>query len=294
MSAVTNSAKAREPQRETSADPSMEEILASIRRIIADDQALPLTQRDEPVQMARAASAAPSTAGVERRVPKPVGSPAVPHTAESGGDFEAWLSETARRARSDEPVGKSAEQPTAVGNSAPAAKAPTEQANADTVAGEPTIPKMPAASQTDDESDLQQDDNKNIQAADTSESEEHDTTDTDDWQPSGLSIVEDDARADDDEMVLDAEDDELEMPVSNAMQDTSDLLSGSASSSISTSFQALTQSVMLQNTALIEKEIRGLLRPMLKQWLDDNLPTMVERLVRAEIERVARGGPGNQ
>jgi cell pole-organizing protein PopZ len=33
-----------------------------------------------------------------------------------------------------------------------------------------------------------------------------------------------------------------------------------------------------------------MLRPMLKKWLDDNLPTIVERLVRVEIERVARGG----
>jgi len=28
---------------------------------------------------------------------------------------------------------------------------------------------------------------------------------------------------------------------------------------------------------------------MLTQWLDDNLPTLVERLVREEIERVSRG-----
>jgi uncharacterized protein len=28
---------------------------------------------------------------------------------------------------------------------------------------------------------------------------------------------------------------------------------------------------------------------MLKTWLDDNLPGLVERLVRGEIERVARG-----
>jgi cell pole-organizing protein PopZ len=28
---------------------------------------------------------------------------------------------------------------------------------------------------------------------------------------------------------------------------------------------------------------------MLKTWLDDNLPGLVERLVRAEIERVSRG-----
>jgi len=29
---------------------------------------------------------------------------------------------------------------------------------------------------------------------------------------------------------------------------------------------------------------------MLKQWLDEHLPSMVERLVREEIERVARRG----
>jgi cell pole-organizing protein PopZ len=29
---------------------------------------------------------------------------------------------------------------------------------------------------------------------------------------------------------------------------------------------------------------------MLKQWLDENLPEMVERLVREEIARVARRG----
>jgi cell pole-organizing protein PopZ len=28
---------------------------------------------------------------------------------------------------------------------------------------------------------------------------------------------------------------------------------------------------------------------MLKSWLDENLPGLVERLVRAEIERVSRG-----
>ena len=35
--------------------------------------------------------------------------------------------------------------------------------------------------------------------------------------------------------------------------------------------------------------VKEMLRPMLKDWLDDNLPTLVERLVREEIERVARG-----
>jgi uncharacterized protein len=35
--------------------------------------------------------------------------------------------------------------------------------------------------------------------------------------------------------------------------------------------------------------VRDMLRPMVKTWLDDNLPTLVERLVREEIQRVARG-----
>jgi cell pole-organizing protein PopZ len=47
--------------------------------------------------------------------------------------------------------------------------------------------------------------------------------------------------------------------------------------------------MMVQNGNLIEDSVRELLRPMLKTWLDDNLPGMVERLVRQEIERMARG-----
>jgi cell pole-organizing protein PopZ len=39
----------------------------------------------------------------------------------------------------------------------------------------------------------------------------------------------------------------------------------------------------------VEDMAKDMLRPMLQDWLDDNLPTMVERLVREEIERVARG-----
>lgn len=39
-----------------------------------------------------------------------------------------------------------------------------------------------------------------------------------------------------------------------------------------------------------ESMIRELLRPMLKEWLDENLPSVVERLVEKEIARVSRGG----
>ncbi len=37
----------------------------------------------------------------------------------------------------------------------------------------------------------------------------------------------------------------------------------------------------------LEGMVREMLRPMLAQWLDTNLPDMVERLVKAEITRIA-------
>ena len=37
----------------------------------------------------------------------------------------------------------------------------------------------------------------------------------------------------------------------------------------------------------LEGLVREMLRPMLAQWLDDNLPSMVEELVKAEISRIA-------
>ena len=40
-----------------------------------------------------------------------------------------------------------------------------------------------------------------------------------------------------------------------------------------------------QNSS-VEDLVKELLRPMLKQWLDSNLPNMVEALVRQEIERI--------
>ncbi|UUP19302.1 PopZ family protein [Nitratireductor thuwali] len=40
----------------------------------------------------------------------------------------------------------------------------------------------------------------------------------------------------------------------------------------------------------LDQVAEEMLRPMLQEWLDNNLPTLVERLVREEIERVARGG----
>jgi len=67
------------------------------------------------------------------------------------------------------------------------------------------------------------------------------------------------------------------------------LMSSATSAAVDSAFNALAQTVLVHNARTLEDLVREMLRPMLKVWLDDNLPGMVERLVRAEIERVSRG-----
>jgi uncharacterized protein len=67
------------------------------------------------------------------------------------------------------------------------------------------------------------------------------------------------------------------------------LMSNATSAAVDSAFNALAQTVLVHNARTLEDLVREMLRPMLKVWLDDNLPGLVERLVRAEIERVSRG-----
>ena len=67
------------------------------------------------------------------------------------------------------------------------------------------------------------------------------------------------------------------------------LLSNSASVAVDSAFSSLAHTVLTQNARTLDDLVKDMLRPMLKSWLDDNLPGLVERLVRAEIERVSRG-----
>lgn len=67
------------------------------------------------------------------------------------------------------------------------------------------------------------------------------------------------------------------------------LLSPRTDAQISTSFDDLAKAMIEGNSGQLETVVEDLLRPMLKDWLEANLPQMVERMVREEIERVARG-----
>ncbi|WLD98275.1 cell division protein PopZ [Agrobacterium leguminum] len=67
------------------------------------------------------------------------------------------------------------------------------------------------------------------------------------------------------------------------------LLSAAAGAQIARSFSELAEIFDGVERRSIEDMAAEMLRPMLQDWLEDNLPTLVERLVREEIERVARG-----
>ena len=71
---------------------------------------------------------------------------------------------------------------------------------------------------------------------------------------------------------------------------TSDLLSEASTASVSGAFASLSNTLLTGNARTLEDLVKDMMKPMLKTWLDDNLPSIVERLVKAEIERVARSG----
>ena len=76
-----------------------------------------------------------------------------------------------------------------------------------------------------------------------------------------------------------------------------ELVSATAASAASGAFAKLTEafqqtppeeSVADGSGRTVEQFIEDMVRPLLKQWLDDNLPPIVERLVQKEIQKIAR------
>jgi cell pole-organizing protein PopZ len=74
------------------------------------------------------------------------------------------------------------------------------------------------------------------------------------------------------------------------IRDDERLVSVETNQAVAASFDTLSATMAIRGVEIAEGMVRELLKPMLKSWLDENLPSLVERLVRAEIQRVARGG----
>lgn len=66
------------------------------------------------------------------------------------------------------------------------------------------------------------------------------------------------------------------------------LTSMDAAQAVSSAFGNLNHLVMSQNARTLDDIVTEMMRPMLREWLDDNLPPLVERLVKEEIQRISR------
>ncbi|MDF1768765.1 DUF2497 domain-containing protein [Maricaulis sp.] len=105
---------------------------------------------------------------------------------------------------------------------------------------------------------------------------------------------------DDDLMIVDREEEVEPEPVAEAepeidfdalADETADgIMSEPAAAAAMGSFHTLADTIRISDEEgrTLEGVVRALLRPMLKDWLDANLPSIVDEKVQAEIDRVAR------
>jgi cell pole-organizing protein PopZ len=70
------------------------------------------------------------------------------------------------------------------------------------------------------------------------------------------------------------------------------LVGETAASAAASAFGSLSSALLMpKDGRTLEDVVRELLRPLLKEWLDQNLPRIVETKVEEEVQRIARGRP---
>jgi hypothetical protein len=243
-------------------EPSMEEILASIRRIIADDEAKP------PVPEKPAAAAKPGKPAAAPPAPKPAPAKDIaPAPAPQAAPAKAAAS--AKPAPAPAPV--SPPPAAAVSNSQDDIDALLngldEATGPDEIRPPPPEPEvfdltdeMAVAPPEPPQASFQK-----VELQDDVEFTETAATRALHRQPA------------------------FEPPALESGSPVQQILSRTTVSAVESAFNSLAHTVLSNNARTLEDLVKEMLRPMLKSWLDDNLPGLVERIVKAEIERVSRG-----
>jgi hypothetical protein len=241
-------------------EPSMEEILASIRRIIADDEAKPPVAEKAAAPAAAAKPEKPATAAA---VGKPTAMNGIPPSAIPAAQAAAVKSAVAPASPPGRP--------------APVAAAPNSQDDIDALLSgldeatseneiRPPQPE-PEVFELTDEMALP-DPPPAFQKIEPQE----------DLEFAEMSAAKPQPRRP-----------AYEPPPFENAAPPPQILSRSTVSAVESAFNSLANTVLSNNARTLEDLVKEMLRPMLKSWLDDNLPGLVERIVKAEIERVSRG-----
>jgi cell pole-organizing protein PopZ len=250
-------------------EPSMEEILASIRRIIADDEAKPAAAEKPaaPAKPEASAAAAP---------PKPVMKD-IPPSALPAAQAAAAKAPPVKAAT---PPPKPAPPPPP-----PPAPEPAVSNNQDDIdallAGLDDVPPVAEVQPAEPEEVFELTDEMAVPEAP---------------QPSFNKIEpEDDLVFTENAAKTARRPPVFEPPplvdssAVSSPQMSPQILSRSTVSAVESAFNSLANTVLSNNARTLEDLVKEMLRPMLKSWLDDNLPGLVERIVKMEIERVSRG-----
>lgn len=75
----------------------------------------------------------------------------------------------------------------------------------------------------------------------------------------------------------------------NQEEDSDALFTEIAETATADGFEKLVKKTAVEyNGITLEEIVRTELKPLLREWLDDNLPSMIERLVQEELERISK------
>ncbi|MDP2411764.1 MAG: DUF2497 domain-containing protein [Pseudolabrys sp.] len=239
-------------------EPSMEEILASIRRIIADDDSGKGKSAEAPAAKPPAPTVASRPVAAPPPMPAPVPRP-VPVAANKQEDVDAMLADFDSA-------------PNAAAKPAPAPVPPPKPVEA-------VAPPPPAAPDVLDltEAMAAQAPSPDFRTIDGASDVVFADRSMDQMPPPAAETRM-------------AAPEQRRPPAHSAIPDHG-LISSATMTAVDSAFNSLAHTVLGNNARTLEDLVKEMLRPMLKSWLDDNLPGLVERIVRAEIERVSRGRP---
>ncbi|GIL00890.1 MAG: hypothetical protein BroJett030_07890 [Alphaproteobacteria bacterium] len=248
-------------------EPTMEDILASIRRIVAQDEAQP------------AAPARHSTAAAPAATSRPPAPARPPVPAEPAGGFARLAQEVTSQmpARPGQPSARGSEIPARA--YAAASPAPARTAPAAAPAPRPPVPAHPAA--------RAQIAPRPEPARPAAERRSDPLADLG-GRPAPARPLDQPARAPASPAVTDVGAGGQRPRASEQQVEAfrNALVSPGTEAAVEESLKRLKQG--LSNN--LDARVEAVLRPMLREWLDRNLPALVEKLVRAEIERLARKG----
>jgi len=230
-------------------EPSMEEILASIRRIIADDDAKP-AEAEKPSSVAPARREAPlaAKAPAMKAIPPSAIAPAQPAAAKAA---------------------------TAPKPAPPSANNSQDDIDAMLAGLDEATPTAKISPLSPDGDVLELTDEMAVPDPAPRDAAFHKVDPQDDIEFTEIATAN--------ALPPAYEPPVLESPAPQQM------LSRSTVSAVESAFNTLANTVLSNNARTLEDLVKEMLRPMLKSWLDDNLPGLVERIVKAEIERVSRG-----